>query len=200
MVRDRNDWKVGIELKIVRRTTAMGDEQMNKTAGLDRRAIVAGAGLAIASSFIPARAAGRTAPEFVGLDGWLNSGPLTLRGLRGRPVLVNFFARSCINCIHAMPHLESWYERYSHRGFVLVGVHTPEFPVEKSRPALAAAIERYGLTYPIAEDNESATWNAWRNVYWPAEYVIDQSGRIVHEHVGEGGYGETESLIQSLLA
>ena len=114
-------------------------------------------------------------------------------------MLVNFFARSCINCIHAMPHLESWYERYRNRGFVVVGVHTPEFPVEKSRPALAAAIERYGLTYPVAEDNDSATWNAWRNIYWPAEYVIDQSGRIVHEHIGEGGYSETEVVIQSLL-
>ena len=82
----------------------------------------------------------------------------------------------------------------------MVGVHTPEFDVEKSRPALEAAVERYGLTYPIAEDNQSATWNAWGNRYWPAEYLVDQRGRIVHTHTGEGGYGETEQLIQNLLA
>ena len=115
-------------------------------------------------------------------------------------MLVNFFARSCINCIHAMPYIRSWYGKYADRGFVVVGVHTPEFDVEKSRPALEAAAQRFGLTYPIAEDNQSATWNAWGNRYWPAEYLVDQQGRIVHTHTGEGGYGETERLIQNLLA
>ena len=144
-------------------------------------------------------ASGATAPEFTGIEGWLNSGPLTMHGLRGRVVLVNFFARSCINCIHAMPAIKSWYGKYRNQGFVVVGVHTPEFDVEKSRPALEAALARYGLTYPVAQDNTSATWNAYSNQYWPAEYLVDQSGRIVHQHFGEGGYAETERLIQGLL-
>lgn len=165
-----------------------------------RRRLVTAAGAAAASACLPAVASARTAPGFVGIDGWINSGPLSMAGLRGRPVLVNFFARSCINCIHAMPYIESWYAKYAGRGFVVVGVHTPEFEVEKSRPALEAAVERFGLRYPIAEDNQSATWNAWGNQYWPAEYLVDQRGRIVHSHAGEGGYGETEAMIRSLLA
>lgn len=167
-----------------------------------RRALVTGAGVALASTCLPlaSLAAGKLAPEFVGIDGWLNSPSLSMRGLRGRPVLVTFWARSCINCIHAMPAIKSWYAKYQDRGFVVVAVHTPEFPVEKSRPALEAAAERFGLVYPIAEDNSSATWNAWGNQYWPAEYLVDQRGRIVHSHSGEGGYGETERLIQGLLA
>lgn len=166
-----------------------------------RRGLVATAGGALASTCLPfpAAAAGRTAPEFSGIDGWLNSGPLTMRDLRGRPVLVNFWARSCINCIHAMPAIKSWYAKYRGSGFVVVGVHTPEFEVEKSHAALETAIARFGLSYPIAEDNSSATWNAWGNRYWPAEYLVDQRGRIVHSHSGEGGYAETERLIQTLL-
>lgn len=166
----------------------------------DRRTMMAATGTAILGGCLPARAAGRSAPEFVGIGGWLNSSPLSIRGLRGRPVLVNFFARSCINCIHAMPHFESWYKTYRGRGFVVIGVQTPEFPVEKSRSALVSAVERFGLTYPIAEDNSSATWNAWSNEYWPTEYLIDPTGRIVHQHVGEGGYEQTEQVIQGLLS
>ena len=174
---------------------------MNVLTKTSRRSFVAAAGsFAALASCLPAFGDEGLAPGFVGIDGWLNSPPLTMRGLRGRPVLVNFFARSCINCINAMPHIESWYAKYRHRGFVVVGVHTPEFPVEKSRPALEAAVERFGLTYPIAEDNESSTWNAWNNEYWPAEYLVDQDGRIVREHVGEGAYGETEHAIQQLLS
>lgn len=166
-----------------------------------RRGLIVTTGGAIASTClpVPATAAGRIAPEFSGIDGWINSGPLTMRGLRGRPVLVNFWARSCINCIHAMPAIKSWYAKYHGSGFVVVGVHTPEFEVEKSHGALEAAVSRFGLSYPIAEDNSSATWNAWSNQYWPAEYLVDQRGRIVHSHSGEGGYEETERRIQALL-
>lgn len=99
-----------------------------------------------------------------------------------------------------MPYIKSWYAKYSGRGFVVVGVHTPEFAVERSRSALEAAVLRFGLTYPIAEDNDSATWDAWSNRFWPAEYLVDQRGKIVHTHFGEGGYQETEQLIQGLLA
>lgn len=170
------------------------------TRSLNRRAFVAAAGLATVATCAPSWGAERLAPGFVGIDGWLNSPPLTMKGLRGRPVLVTFFARSCYNCINTMPYIESWYGKYHDRGFVVVGVHTPEFAVEKSRPALEQAVQRFGLTYPIAEDNNSETWNAWHNHYWPAEYLVDGSGRIVREHVGEGAYAETERAIQRLLA
>ena len=173
---------------------------MFDTSSFGRRALLRGAGALMAAELIGGPALAAQAPEFTGIEGWINSRALTMHGLRGRPVLVNFFARSCINCIHAMPYLESWYAKYRARGFVVVGIHTPEFPVERPRDALEAAARRFGLTYPIAQDNESATWNAWGNQYWPAEYLVDRNGRIVHTHVGEGGYGETESLIQGLLA
>ena len=167
----------------------------------DRREIIKTVGAALAAAGVPtgAFAAGRQAPEFVGIASWINSEPLTMQGLRGRPVLVNFWARSCINCIHAMPSIKSWHAKYRARGLVVVGIHTPEFEVEKPRPALEAAVSRFGLSYPIAQDNASATWSAWANQYWPAEYLVDRQGRIVHRHYGEGGYAETEALIQKYL-
>ena len=117
---------------------------------LSRRSVVAAMGAStLALPGLASAASGAAAPEFTGIEGWLNSGPLTMHGLRGRVVLVNFFARSCINCIHAMPAIKSWYAKYRSQGFVVVGVHTPEFDVEKSRPALEAALARYGLTYPV---------------------------------------------------
>ena len=171
---------------------------MNARPDYSRRMMIGVAGATVATACLPAFGASRQAPDFVGIDGWLNSGPLSIAGLRGRPVLVNFFARSCINCINAMPHIEGWYARYAGRGFVVVGVHTPEFAVERSRPALQAAVERFGLTYPIAQDNESATWRAWHNNAWPTQYLVDREGRIVHSHAGEGDYAETERLIRGL--
>jgi thiol-disulfide isomerase/thioredoxin len=164
-----------------------------------RRSLLTMAGAAAAASCIARPAAARSAPGFVGIEGWINSEPLSMSGLRGRPVLVTFWARSCINCIHAMPFIKSWYAKYSGRGFVVVGVHTPEFAVETSRPALEAAVARFGLAYPIAQDNASKTWEAWGNQFWPAEYLVDQNGTIVHSHAGEGGYAETEHLIERLL-
>ena len=168
----------------------------------NRRTLLIGAGaLAVATAHPTALlAAGATAPEFVGISGWLNSSPLTMAGLRGRPVLVNFWARSCINCIHAMPAIRSWYAKYREQGFVVVGIHTPEFEVEKSKAALETAVQRFGLSYPIAQDNSSATWDAWSNQYWPTEYLVNRQGMIVHSHSGEGGYAATEALIQKHLA
>ena len=168
---------------------------------LNRRHVLIGGGAAAAACRPAAGwAAGRPAPDFVGIESWLNSAPLSMRGLRGRPVLVTFWARECINCIHAMPAIKSWWARYRDRGFVVVAVHTPEFDVERSRPALQAAAERFGLSYPIAQDNASATWNAWGNQYWPAEYLVDREGRIVYSHFGEGGYERTEGVLRTLLA
>ena len=166
-----------------------------------RRALLLAGGAALVSGGLAAPAAAASqAPEFVGIEGWLNGGPLSMRGLRGKVVLVNFFARACSNCIAAMPYIRNWHARYRGQGFTVVGVHTPELPAERSRPALEAAVQRFGVTHPVAIDNASATWNAWGNQYWPAEYLVDQQGRIVYSHVGEGAYAQTEGLIQRLIA
>ena len=143
---------------------------------------------------------GPTAPEFIGIDHWINSEPLTLAGLRGKVVLVDFWTYSCINCIRTLPYVESWYQKYGPEGFVVVGVHTPEFAFEHDTGNVAAATARFGITYPVAQDNEYATWTAYSNEYWPADYLIDAAGHIRDTHFGEGNYLETEASIRSLLA
>ncbi|MBS7455782.1 redoxin domain-containing protein [Coralloluteibacterium stylophorae] len=140
------------------------------------------------------------APEFVGIERWINSAPLTLRGLRGRVVLVEFWTSSCINCIHVLPHVARWHETYAGHGLVVVGVHTPEYDSERSASALQAAVERFGVAYPVAQDNDYRTWHAYGNRFWPALYLIDQDGHIVYRRVGEGGYAETEARIRQLLS
>jgi thiol-disulfide isomerase/thioredoxin len=140
------------------------------------------------------------APEFTGLGNWLNSPPLTLQSLRGKVVLVDFWTYTCINCYNTLPYVKSWYQDYKDKGLVVVGVHTPEFPVERQTANVADALKRYGIQYPVAQDNEYATWNAYRNQYWPAFYLIDKQGNIVYRHFGEGRYKETEAEIQRLLA
>ena len=167
---------------------------------INRRALLStGAAVLASNVFVPSAQAAPVAPEFVGIEGWLNSRPLSMQGLRGQVVLVNFFARACSNCIAAMPYIRAWHSRYQQQGFAVVGIHTPELPAEKSRPALEAAVRRFGLNYPIAVDNDSSTWNAWGNSYWPTEYLVDKQGRIVYSHIGEGAYSQTESLIQRLI-
>jgi len=148
----------------------------------------------------PAPAEAPTAPEFTGIDKWLNSGPLTMESLRGKVVLVDFWTYTCINCIRTLPYVTSWYQKYKDQGLVVVGVHTPEFPFERSTPNVEKALQRFGITYPVAQDNRYATWDAYRNQYWPAAYLIDKQGRIVYRHFGEGRYQETEAEIQRLLA
>ncbi len=140
-----------------------------------------------------------TAPEFTGINNWLNSDPLTMQQLKGKVVLVDFWTYSCINCIRTLPYLTGWYEKYKDSGFVLVGVHTPEFAFEKDTTNVQTAIKRHGINYPVAQDNDYATWQAYNNRYWPAHYLIDQTGKIVYTHFGEGKYQETEQAIQQLL-
>jgi thiol-disulfide isomerase/thioredoxin len=140
------------------------------------------------------------APEFTGIDNWLNSKPLTMAGLRGKVVLVDFWTYSCINCIRTLPYVESWYQKYAAEGLVVVGVHSPEFAFEHDTGNVAAAIARFGITYPVAQDNEFATWNAYANSYWPAHYLIDATGRVRNAHYGEGDYVQTEDEIRTLLA
>lgn len=142
------------------------------------------------------------APEFAGIDTWLNTEngkALSLAELRGRVVLVDFWTYSCINCIRTLPYVTTWYERYRDQGFVVVGVHTPEFAFEQKTANVEQALRDYNITYPVAQDNAYMTWRAYQNRYWPAHYLIDAEGRIREKHFGEGEYTETEAAIRSLL-
>ncbi len=139
------------------------------------------------------------APEFTGISRWLNSAPLTMEQLKGKVVLVDFWTYTCINCIRTLPHVTGWYEKYKDKGFIVVGVHTPEFEFEKSTTNVVDAIKQFKITYPVAQDNEYATWRAYDNHYWPAKYLIDAQGKIRWVHFGEGKYDEAEQAIQALL-
>jgi cytochrome c biogenesis protein CcdA/thiol-disulfide isomerase/thioredoxin len=144
-------------------------------------------------------AAGPLAPDFTGIDHWINSQPLTLAALRGKVVLVDFWTYSCINCLRTLPYTTAWYNKYKDQGFVVVGVHTPEFEFEHDTANVEQAVQRLNITYPVAQDNEYATWQAYNNEYWPAEYLIDANGVVRHTQFGEGDYDVTEQTIQQLL-
>src|SRR5829696_3211437 len=139
------------------------------------------------------------APDFSGNDRWFNSKPLTLAGLRGRVVLVDFWTYTCINCIRTLPYTRAWDAAYRDRGLTIVGVHTPEFSFERDAGNVEDAIAQNRLRYPVAQDNGYKTWNAWGNQYWPAKYLIDAKGRVRYVHFGEGDDDKTEAAIRSLL-
>jgi cytochrome c biogenesis protein CcdA/thiol-disulfide isomerase/thioredoxin len=143
------------------------------------------------------------APDFRGTQRWWNTPgnkPLSLRQLRGKVVLIDFWTYTCINCLRTLPYLKAWNAAYADKGLVIVGVHAPEFGFEKKASNVDDAIRQNGLTYPIVQDNDMATWNAWGNQYWPAEYLIDAKGQVRHVHFGEGNYKESEAAIRALLA
>jgi cytochrome c biogenesis protein CcdA/thiol-disulfide isomerase/thioredoxin len=140
------------------------------------------------------------APEFAGISSWVNSRPLTLEGLRGKVVLVDFWTYSCVNCLRTLPFLRAWDKAYRNEGLQIVGVHTPEFAFEHEADNVRSAVDRLGVRYAVAIDNDYGTWNAYGNQYWPAKYLIDREGHIRFVHFGEGSYGETERVIRSLLA
>jgi thiol-disulfide isomerase/thioredoxin len=140
------------------------------------------------------------APELAGTGQWFNSPPLSIHSLRGKVVLIDFWTYTCINCLRTLPHVEAWYAKYHRDGLVVIGVHTPEFPFERIAGNVGDAINANGLTYPVVQDNDYATWNAYGNQFWPAKYLIDASGRVRYVHFGEGAYGTTERAIRSLLA
>jgi thiol-disulfide isomerase/thioredoxin len=142
----------------------------------------------------------KLAPELTKITSYINSQPITLADLRGKVVLVDFWTYSCINCIRTIPYLNAWHEKYADDGLVIVGIHTPEFEFEKDYNNLKAAVKKFDIKYPIAQDNEKDTWNAYENLYWPRKYLIDTEGYIRYDHIGEGAYAETEKVIQSLLA
>jgi cytochrome c biogenesis protein CcdA/thiol-disulfide isomerase/thioredoxin len=139
------------------------------------------------------------APELTGLTNWINSKPLTLKQLRGKVVLIDFWTYSCINCLRTLPHVKAWYHAYHDKGLVVIGVHTPEFAFEHVPSNVSGAVKRLGITYPVALDNDYSTWNAFRNQYWPAKYLIDRSGHLRYYHFGEGSYNTTEARIRTLL-
>ncbi len=145
------------------------------------------------------------APEITDPGEFFNTAdgePVSIADLNaeGRTVLIDFWTYTCINCIRTLPEVESWYERYAGDGLVVIGVHTPEFPFERDAGNVADAIDQNDLTYPVVQDNDFGTWNAFGNQYWPAKYLIDSQGDVRYAHFGEGDYDETEDAIRSLLA
>jgi thiol-disulfide isomerase/thioredoxin len=139
------------------------------------------------------------APEFTGIETWFNTPPLNLQGLKGKVVLIDFWTYSCINCVRTLPHLVEWDRKYRNQGLAIIGMHAPEFEFEKKPANVKAAIAHYGISYPVALDNQLATWDKFDNHYWPAHYLIDATGKVVYTHFGEGKYEVTENNIRYLL-
>jgi thiol-disulfide isomerase/thioredoxin len=139
------------------------------------------------------------APNIQGIAGWINSPPLNLTKLHGKVVLVDFWTYSCINCIREIPHLNAWENEYGDNGLVIIGVSTPEFQFEHNYSNVENAVQRFGIKYPVALDNNYSTWDAYGNEYWPAEYLIDANGDIRYVSYGEGNYNQTEQAIRELL-
>ncbi len=142
---------------------------------------------------------GDRAAEIEGIKAWLNSEPLTLAGLRGKVVLVDFWTYTCINCIHTYPFLKLWHSRYADEGLVIIGVHSPEFEFEKDQDNVIRATKDDGIVWPVAMDNDFVTWRNYSNRFWPAKYLVDKNGEVRYTHFGEGRYAETEEKIRELL-
>ena len=141
----------------------------------------------------------KKAPDFAKITGYVNTEPINIKDLKGKVVLVDFWTYSCINCIRTIPYLVDWNEKYADKGLVIVGIHSPEFEFEKNIDNVKAAVQKYGIKYPVLQDNDKGTWDAYQNRYWPRKYLIDNEGYIRYDHIGEGGYAEIEKVIQSLL-
>jgi cytochrome c biogenesis protein CcdA/thiol-disulfide isomerase/thioredoxin len=167
------------------------------------RATAVPAGVAIAGVRTPSLPKLGAAPEFTGTQRWFNTAggkPLSLAGLRGHVVLVDFWTYTCINCIRTLPFLKGLYATYHPHGLQIVGVETPEFTFEQDAGNVEQAISSDGLRYPVVQDNSYGTWNAYGNQYWPAEYLIDAAGQVRHTQFGEGDYGQSEAAVRELLS
>ena len=140
-------------------------------------------------------------PTLMGLEGWTNSEPFTIaeRTSQGEVVLIDFWTYTCVNCIRTFPFLNEWQDKYADSGLTILGVHTPEFDFEKKREGVLKALERFGLEYPVAQDNNRETWDDFENRAWPSKYLFDTDGKLVYVHIGEGDYLETELEIRSAL-
>jgi thiol-disulfide isomerase/thioredoxin len=147
------------------------------------------------------KAGGVYAPEFpkYGAERWINSPPLTMKELRGKVVVIDFWEYTCVNCIRTLPYVTEWHRRYADHGVVIVGVHTPEFEFGKDRANVARAVEEFGIEYPVVLDSDYEIWRAYANSYWPRKYIVGRDGKIIYDHVGEGGYAETEEFLQKLI-
>jgi thiol-disulfide isomerase/thioredoxin len=133
-------------------------------------------------------------------DGFINTDPLTIEENIGKKIiLVDFWTYSCINCQRTTPYLNAWHDKYADQGLLILGIHTPEFEFEKNYENVKDAVEKFEIKYPVILDNDFSTWRAYNNRYWPRKYLIDIDGYIVYDHIGEGGYAETEKEIQKLL-
>ncbi|HJU59509.1 MAG TPA: thioredoxin family protein [Nitrososphaeraceae archaeon] len=141
----------------------------------------------------------KKAKNFTKISEYINTKPISLDNLKDKVVLVDFWTYSCINCIRTIPYLNEWYDKYSDKGFVIVGIHTPEFEFEKNSDNVKSAVQKFGIKYPVLQDNDKETWNEYENRYWPRKYLIDDEGYIRYDHIGEGAYSETEKVIQALL-
>jgi len=190
-------------IKSIQSTTILTMGQIGKGGGSMRSLsgtllLLAAVGLAA----LPGGAGGASnAPEFAGGGPWFNTdGPLILAGLRGKVVAVDMWTGGCINCINTLPYVKRWDARYRSQGLVIVGVHSLEFAHEHSVEYVKNAIAREGIRYPVVMDNDFKIWNAYKNVYWPALYLIDKKGAIRYTHVGESEYDTTERTIVKLLA
>jgi len=140
------------------------------------------------------------APEITNPSGYINTDKITIHNLIGKKViLVDFWTYSCINCQRTLPYLIAWDKKYKDNGLQIIGMETPEFEFEKDKNNVEKAVNQFGITYPIVQDNNYGTWNAYGNQYWPHDYLIDITGKVVYDHIGEGGYTETENEIQTLL-
>ncbi|WP_082351482.1 cytochrome c biogenesis protein DipZ [Cypionkella psychrotolerans] len=141
-----------------------------------------------------------TTPDLNGAVQWLNSEPLSMAQLKGKVVLVNFWTFGCINCLHTLPYVKEWAAKYADQGFVVIGVHSPEFAFEKDRENVKNAVADLGISFPVALDNDFAIWRQFNNRYWPAQYLIDADGQVRFHHFGEGSYDQSEQAIRRLIA
>src|SRR5918996_310201 len=140
----------------------------------------------------------KKAPDFAKITGYINTEEgrsINLKDLKGKVVLVDFWTYSCINCIRTLPYLVDWNEKYADKGLVIVGIHSPEFEFEKNVDNVKAAVQKYGIKYPVVQDNDKGTWDAYENRYWPRKYLIDNEGYIRYDHIGEGGYAENDQTV-----
>jgi thiol-disulfide isomerase/thioredoxin len=179
----------------------MGEPIMERRRLLRSGLLLSGAAavgtLAVMSGFAKSE---RAAAEFTGIDGWINAGsPITISALRGKVVLVNFWTYSCINCRRTIPYLKRWQAEYGPSGLQVIGIHTPEFRFEHTRPNVDTYVREQGILYPVGQDNEFRTWDAWENEAWPGFYLLNKQGQIVMVRLGEDHAHEIETSIRRLL-
>ena len=152
-------------------------------------------------STLPLRAADKPipAPEFAGVTDWVNTKPIKLADQKGKVVMVHFWTNGCINCVHNYPHYRAVQDKYNGAAdFLMVGVHTPEFDSEKDVPRIKERMAKNKLTFPVAVDNDSKTWQAWGNRYWPCVYLVDKSGHVRWRHEGELGEAGAKTLTAAI--